>query len=254
VSARSARLQSLEAALRDLGPHVIYPERAASAVGPAHLPIAASSARHARWAVARRVAVAVAALSVAVASFAFLWSAFRPATPPRPTPAMPAGWVEASHAGASLFLPPGAEVIDRPGAWVAALRATRLARADVRAWRETPNAFVLAVTLPDGGSMLLWHPRPTAGFNGWTTARVLAGVTPSATSTDLAASTLDGREAISLTFAMPDASTHVGYRVIADGDTWNVSFVAHGPRAGRQVATFARVVETLAIASSAGGR
>jgi hypothetical protein len=254
VSARSARLQTLETALRELGPHVVFPEQTTTAAGQAHLPGSAPSARHARWAVARRVAVAVAALSVAVASFAFLWAAFRSAPPPRPTPATPAGWIEASRAGASLFLPPGGEVIDRPGAWVATLRAAGLAPADVRAWRETPNAFVLAVTLPDGGSMLVWHPRPTAGFNGWTTARVLAGIAPSATATDRAASTLDGRDAISLTFAMPDASTHVGYRVIADGDTWNLSFVAHGPHAGRQVATFARVVETLAIGSSADGR
>ena len=254
MSGRSARLQSLEGALRDLGPHVAFPERAASDVGAAHLPGTAPSARHERKAIARRVAVAVAALGVAVASFAFLWSAFRPAPVTRPTPTTPAGWVEARHAGASVFLPPGAEVIDRPGPWVASLRAAGLAPADVRAWRETPNAFVLAVALPDGGSMLLWHPRPTAGFNGWTTARVLAGVAPSATATDRAASMLDGRDAISLTFAMPDGSTHVGYRVIASGDTWNLSFVASGPRAGRQVATFARVVQTLAIASSGDGR
>jgi len=254
VSARSARLQSLESALRDLGPHVVFPERAASATGAARQPGRASSASDARRAAARRVAIAVAALSVAVASFAFLWAAFRPGPAPRPTPTTPAGWLEASHAGASVFLPPGTEVIDRPGPWVASLRSAGLAPTDVRAWRETPNAFVLALALPDGGSMVLWHPRPTAGFNGWTTARVLAGVAPSATATDRAASMLDGRDAISLTFAMPDGSIHVGYRVIASGDTWNLSFVASGPRAGDQVATFARVVQTLAIAASGDGR
>jgi hypothetical protein len=251
VSARSAHRQALEAALRDLGPHVAYPERAPSPVGVLDLPGRLGPRRRHT---AARVAIAVAALSIAAASFAFLWSSFRPAPDPRPTPAIPAGWTEVRREGASLLLPPGSQAVDRPGAWIAALREAGLPRHDVRGWRETPNAFVFAVTLPDGGSMLLWHPRPTARFNGWTTARVLAGVATASARTDRGASTVDGREAISLTFAMPDGSTHIGYRVIAAGDTWNLSFVAHGPDAGRQFATFARVVETLTIASSNDGR
>ena len=129
------------------------------------------------------------------------------------------------------------------------MREAGLPAAEVRGWRQTPNAFVLAATLSDGGSLLLWHPRPAAPLNGWATARALAGVTTTANRTDRAASTLDGRDAIALTFSMPDGSTHVGYRVIAAGDTWNLSFVASGPGVGAQLATFERVVETLSIAS-----
>jgi hypothetical protein len=64
------------------------------------------------------------------------------------------------------------------------------------------------------------------------------------------ATVVDGREAIRLSFEVP-AVTHVGYRTIAAGAVWNVSFVATGPDTARQLETFGTILESLSIGSAA---